>query len=94
MKCDKCKKKDRKGNYIHFSKEGFLCSECSPYKEISLNDIKFEKVFLKDYGWTTRSRLNELERRVILPYEKKGSKGYYVGRMGENGKIQEREPNY
>lgn len=95
MKCDKCKQKDSKGIYHHVSGEGFFCTNCLPYKELSLNELAHlnQKVYLKDYGWTTQSRLNEMERRVILPYEK-GRTGYYVGRRGENGKIQEREPNY
>ena len=34
-----------------------------------------------------------MERRVILPYDKPGG-GYYLGRKGENGKIEERHPTY
>ena len=52
-----------------------------------------KKRFIKGYGYVPESRLNEIRRRVILPYERDGN-GYYVGRRGENGKIQEREPNY
>lgn len=43
---------------------------------------------------TTKSRIDELERRVILPYKGKEKGDYYVGRLGENGKVQEREPTY
>lgn len=54
-----------------------------------------QKVFLKGYGYESVNRIKELERRVILPYEKPGVQGgYYVGRKGENGKIQEKQPTY
>lgn len=41
----------------------------------------------------TRNQLKEMERRVILPYDKPGG-GYYLGRRGENGRVQERAPDY
>ena len=36
---------------------------------------------------TTQSEINEVKRLRILPYERDG--GWYPGRMGDNGKIQE-----
>lgn len=43
--------------------------------------------------WVSKKQVAELERRVILPYNAPDN-GYYVGRRGENGKIQERHPRY
>lgn len=53
------------------------------------------KVFLKHYGHIEVSRIREMDRQRILPIERKDGVGdYYVGRLGENGKIQDREPSY
>lgn len=69
------------------------CSMCSQMQKAQRTFHLIDKVHLKGYGYVEKSRINELKRRVILPYEKKDG-GYYVGRRGENGKIQEREPSY
>lgn len=50
--------------------------------------------YIKDYGKVEDSRLRELERRVIIPGSEKPDGTYHVGRKGENGKIQEKEPGY
>ena len=51
-------------------------------------------MFLRGYGFVSKARVAELERRVMLPYDKPGG-GYYVGRRMENGKIDEnRQPDY
>ena len=39
----------------------------------------------------TKAQIDEVERRVVL---NDNGQTYDVGRRGENGKIQEREPNY
>lgn len=55
--------------------------------------VTINKTYIPGYGNVSDSRIKEMERRVILPYDAPDG-GYYVGRRGENGKIQEREPNY
>lgn len=90
MTCDKCKKKDVKGHYRHFSGEGFLCSLCTPIEKFTYDPKLSQKVYLKGYGYTSQARLNEMERRVIIPHET----GYYVGRRNENGTISEKRPRY
>lgn len=69
-----------------------FCDDCVKEKEIG-SPQSIEKVFLKGYGHESKARIAEMERRVILPYDKPGG-GYYVGRRGENGKVQERHPSY
>lgn len=90
IKCKHCGKEEDDG--CGYTKT--FCRDCVPERdrEIGVPGI-IDKVFIKDYGWTEKSRINELERRVILP-DHDPSGGYYVGRRGENGKIQEREPSY
>lgn len=51
-----------------------------------------DTVHLRDYGTVSKARLNEMDRRVVLPYDVPGG-GYMVGRRGENGKIQEKYPD-
>ena len=54
-----------------------------------------DKVYLEGYGHVEASRLRELERRVITrDIDPKNPTDYFVGRRGENGKIQDREPSY
>lgn len=90
MTCDKCKKEVLRiratGN------GGWSCGDCF-YVPQTRFSASSETVFLKDYGKVSKARINELKRRVILPYNRKDG-GYYLGRMGENGKVQEREPSY
>lgn len=72
----------------------FFCDNCVKDKEIGVSFIPSPKVKLPGGMVVTQARINELERRVILPYESKEKGDYFVGRRGENGKIQEREPRY
>ena len=75
-----------------------LCNNCSRPKEIGVPAcIEYTNDYVKHgLGRQLKSRLREMQRRTVLPYEPvKGSdENYYVGRKGENGKIQERIPNY
>ena len=75
-----------------------LCEKCTTPKEIGIPAcIDYTNDYVKHgLGKQLKSRLKEMSRRTILPYEpEKGSdENYYVGRRGENGKIQERVPNY
>ena len=86
-KCDYCgiESENPKGYNRNF------CDSCVSDKEIGI-PATVEYVQLPTIR-VTKSQIKELERRRILPYEKPDG-GYYVGRMGENGKIQERWPNY
>ena len=52
------------------------------------------KTFIRDYGNVSEKRIGELRRRVILPVKPDDGSDYWVGRKGENGRIQEREPSY
>lgn len=91
IKCKYCGKReeDNKG-YISLQ-----CNDCIPDKEIGLGCLPHftETENLEGYGRVEKSRLREMDRRKILPYSAPDG-GYYVGRKGENGKIQEKEPTY
>lgn len=49
-------------------------------------------VFIPGYGNESKARLDEVTRRVIVKMNKDGT--YVLGRRGENGKVQDRQPNY
>ena len=71
-----------------------LCSSCSKPKELGFPTV-IEKVFIRDYGYAEKSRIEEMKRRRILPDTSTDSdKDYYVGRLGDNGKIQDKVPSY
>ena len=71
-----------------------VCSSCETVKEFGVPHFE-EREFVPDIGYVEKSRLNEIDRRVAFPKNGKNfDDGYYVGRKGENGKIQERVPNY
>ena len=69
-----------------------FCDSCISEKEIGVFAPPVEHVKLVSMT-VTKKQLEELDRRVILPIKREGG-GYYVGRRGENGKIQERWPRY
>ena len=69
------------------------CDACRPHRDIGIPRKPIETINLAGYGRVSVNRIKELERRVILPYNAPDG-GYYVGRKGENGRIQEREPSY
>lgn len=88
-KCDTCKKEDPKplGYRRNF------CDDCVKDKEIGVPYSR-ETVFLRGYGNESAARINELERRVIVPVDRSdGVSDYYVGRRSNSGKIEERTPN-
>lgn len=89
--CFKCKKQfpRQMNGYVYKSN---VCDECALPKEIGFPK-PFNTVFLDDYGNISAARLDEIQRRVVLPDAKPGG-GYYLGRRGENGKIQDRAPDY
>lgn len=95
MNCDKCKKKDSQGIYTHFSGKGFLCSGCQPSAVSSYNAYQgslSDRVWLPDYGYTTKGEIAQLRSRKILPYEHPVPGSYYVGTKLRNGKILEKTP--
>jgi hypothetical protein len=88
----KCKSCQEWGKKYHKDVTCGLCPD-GPYENRGFNFSTPEVVVLNGSYKTTKSRVNELERRVVLNYDKKTG-SYDVGRRGENGKIQERQPNY
>ena len=71
-----------------------FCDKCIKDKKIGVAK-SIEKVFLKGYGWELKSRLKEMDRRVILPYKHPDGQGsYYLGRREDSGKVSERHPDY
>ena len=69
-----------------------FCDSCLSDKEIGVPKL-IETVVLNGSYRTTKARIAELERRVMIPG--KGPDGdYAIGRLGENGKVQEKEPDY
>jgi hypothetical protein len=95
MKCESCNISKYEVYAINKSGKPFdsawLCRDCQGY-EYSDSPALHEVVYLKGYGKVSKARLNEMDRRVILPHDVPGG-GYYVGRRGDNGKIQEKYPN-
>ena len=94
MICDSCKKEPHIPRLREVNRK-WLCRDCLCIdSSVGLGLVK--NVFIEGYGKVSLSRLEEVKRRRILPYEKSdpSGKGYYLGRMGENGKIQEKQPTY
>jgi hypothetical protein len=88
--CELCGKKEK--TRVRWCK--YVCDDCEP--QAWGKNLLIETVFIRDYGYVPKSRIEEMKRRRILPYKPpEGSgKDYYVGRMGENGKISEKLPDY
>ncbi len=92
MICDKC----LTGTHIKlkYLAGQFICGSCYYGHRSTAPSTPgiTEKVKVGDM-WVTKNRVNELERRVILPtHDPEG--GYFVGRRMENGRIAEKEPDY
>ena len=87
IKCQVCNEREK----TRIRESLYCCDECYPPK-LFFPGIQ-ETVTLKGYGKVLKSRLNEMDRRVILKDENKEG-GYHLGRKGENGKVQDREPSY
>ena len=78
-----------------------FCQTCSDKRKKSLghDDVLgvpalISYTYIKDYGKVEDSRLREMDRRVIIPGSEKPDGTYDLGRMGDNGKIQEKQPDY
>ena len=87
--CGENEKNQVKGGY-------YWCEKCNPViSENSWTGIETVDFTKYGLGHVSKKRIEEMKRRVILPDEHPGGTGsYYVGRRGENGKIQERVPRY
>lgn len=72
------------------------CEDCWPKQRYLGPGVptNLEYTDVPGYGKVLKSRLKEMKRRVILPIEPDPKSGvsYYVGRRGDNGKIQEITP--
>lgn len=92
MECDNCKVNQYEVRYCK-SEDKWLCNECF-VDPIVLSDVYVrDTVTVGNKKNVSRARIDELNRRVILNYNPiDGS--YKVGRRGENGKIQDRQPDY
>ena len=95
MTCNSCKTEGH--SRLRFIGSGlFVCAFCVPSNPIQADSSGIHiqnKVFINGYGNVSEKRLKEMDRRTILP-TKRNDGGYYLGRRGENGKIQERHPTY
>lgn len=87
--CDSCK--TDKHYKLRCEKGLWICSNCRS-GEVSIG-VGITKKVLVGKTWATERQLKEMERRRILPYNKPDG-GYFLGRMGENGKISEKWPQY
>ena len=87
IQCNKC----GRGKNVD---DGLPCGICQLDMESKgYAPLVRDTVYLAEYGNCSKARLNEMDRRVILNHNiKEGT--YDLGRRGENGKIQEREPDY
>lgn len=89
-KCLRCGKSDEREPGTRSN----MCVDCWTPREFGVPK-SIERVFLNGYGYVSRNRLNEMKRRRVLPDKPtEADKDYYIGRMGENGKVEEKEPTY
>ena len=94
MKCDGC---FEDFTTLRCERRKWLCKICV-YNLLETSQsldtpLIISTVNLPDIGNVSIRRIDEARRRVILPIEAPPGE-YYLGRRGENGKIQDREPTY
>jgi hypothetical protein len=71
---------------------GLICPSCSDKQERKANNLYVKKMeYLENYGMVSSARLDELNRRHLV-FDKDGSE--HLVRVGENGKLQDRYPDY
>lgn len=91
LNCDICK---TEGHYkLKCIDRVWACPLCSGKREFKESGVGLKTKIKIGNQWATKRQLDEMDRRVMLPYSKPGG-GYYLGRRGENGKVQERHPDY
>ena len=91
MKCEICG--DGNNYRLHF-REVWACGKCLSVRNVSRETLNIgEMVTLRPAPGQSvkmrRSDIDEIKRLRILPYNKPGG-GWYPGRIGDNGKIEER----
>lgn len=87
IKCEICNDREK----VKVSQGVYCCDICIPPRLGSIG-IKHTVILNGSYK-TTRARINELDRRVVLNFNPKDHT-YNVGRRSESGKIQEKNPHY
>ena len=94
MKCDVCEQDKYKLRHINGSESKYACYDCILGKTGYKSEVGIvNKVWLKDYGFTTENEIKEVKSRVMLNYKGRGS-GYDLGRRNKWGKIECKEPTY
>ena len=89
LKCDNCG--DSPVYRVRIEKGIGYCDKCrKPSVSLTLGIKKMVKL---DSMYVSEAQVKEQDRMRILPYNAPDG-GHYVGRMGENGKISEREPDF
>lgn len=86
--------KNKKCTCNQYDKWGLVCPSCSDKKQsIEFKPNVIQKVYLEHYGNVSKGRIDELNRRYLAKdYHGKGK--HQLCRVGENGKLQERYPDY
>ena len=91
LKCDLCAT-EHIYRLTSLGKGVWACQNC--FRVPSSYGTRIVKKVKLDSMWVTEAQIKEQDRRRILPYEHREKGSYYVGRMCENGKISEREPDF
>lgn len=92
MNCDTCKENVYEVRYEP-EKDQWNCPNCRSFSAV--DGVSFYArgtVHIEGYGNESTARIDELKRRVVVKNNPDGT--YVLGRRGENGKIQDRQPNY
>ena len=91
MTCDNCKAETARLTSI--GNLTWVCKGCVPQRASDGRYFRVSETVWVEGEKTTKAQIDELCRRVVLP-DHKADGGYYLGRRGENGKVQDREPTY
>lgn len=88
MKCDNCRQDATRLRCEHSQ---WLCRSCVGWREDHSAAKRNQAVRLSTGLLTTRMEIEEVKRLRILPYEGSQPGDWIAGRMGENGRLQERD---
>jgi len=90
IKCDTCRIQiEDETKFLGFIYKRNFCDKCERPKEFGVPSTS-EKVFISnEYGFESKARVQEIDRRVMLPYERHDGGDYYVGRRGDDGVVHE-----
>lgn len=90
-KCNYCEKETEDQSSVCDScYEDKVKPETKAFNDKTIPNVK-QTVWLENYGNVSAARLDELNRRALIT-DKNGKE--HLCRLGENGKIQERHPDY